>query len=130
MKSLRIAPLILVAVVANQSRADLHILDGFGIDRLLSDAGTGFGGCMALMDSAGQAVLSSIPGCDNLFVSFGCSGDMPGGPSKSQAAANWASAQLAFVAGKPTYIVIDDNKVFSPGTNYCTAVRIDVLQGP
>ena len=88
------------------------------IARTLSRADDRFGGCAVLLaDEPSEAGLS----CSSRWVTFSCSGDHA---SKSNAARNFDSAQMAFALDKEVRVWIDDTKTHN---GLCFVTRIDVL---
>lgn len=125
-------PLIVVAcvsvVVSTGANAAARVVGPAKITRLLNSDNINFGNCMGLLDAAGQAVLEGIAGCNNQFVSFGCAADPQIGLSRSQALANWSSAQLAFVSDGRVRLVIQDNLRYGQNPGYCVVTEIQNLQ--
>lgn len=88
------------------------------VTRTMSLADDRFGGCaVRLNDAPSEAGLN----CSSNWVTFSCSGDHA---SKSSAARNFDSAQMAFVLGKRVRVWVDDSKTHN---GLCFVERIDVI---
>ena len=88
------------------------------VTRTMSVADDRWGGCAAqLADAPSDEGLN----CSSSWVTFSCSGDHA---SKSNAARNFDSAQMAFALGKRIVVWVDDAKTHN---GLCFVNRIDVL---
>ncbi len=78
-----------------------------------------YGGCMANL-SVNVNQLAGSPNCPTTWVTFGCDGTYA---TQSSAQMLLDQAQLAHIANKPVFIVVDDTMLIN---GMCTAVRVDV----
>ena len=88
------------------------------VTRTMSLADDRFGGCaVRLNDAPGESGLN----CSSNWVTFSCSGDHA---SKSNAARNFDSAQMAFALNRRIRVWVDDSKTHN---GLCFVERIDVF---
>lgn len=90
---------------------------------------TKFAGCLVRIRATSTQLDPSdaFSGCQAQFVTLGCDGTL--GITKSQANANFAQAQLAFVAQRKAILRFYDTSAPQSPEGYCLADRVDV-RGP
>ena len=109
--------LVLLALPAALQAAQARMTSK--IVRTLASEDASYGGCMAeLRDSVMEATGLD---CEGKWVTFSCVGEHT---SKATARRLYDSAQLAFVTGRRTTLILDDERKHD---SYCFVSRIDVL---
>ena len=110
----------LMAFMSFEAISATSRIEGVGIYKLRVYTNGNFGNCTAgtsaNFNTDGAVALSCTK---TALVNFGCDGSGP--HSKSEGAAMWSTAQLAFAMGKQIDIVVDDSH--QPG-GVCTATAI------
>ena len=84
-----------------------------------SQGETTYGQCAVRLDPLPSTV---VPGCDNAFVSFSCSG---GFNSKSEGAEKYSLAQLAYVSGRKAGIYINGLKKHNQAFCFGESIWVD-----
>ena len=90
------------------------------VTQTLVAAGSTWGGCMARLSESPAEEGLDCPAGGN-WVTFSCTGEYT---SKTAAFQMFDSAQLAFVAGHPVKVFVDDQRRHN---GYCFVSRLDVL---
>ena len=88
------------------------------VERVLTSAGTLYGGCMALLE--GEPSSTGLV-CTGRWVTFSCSGDFA---SRQDALRNFEMAQLAYALEKRVRVTLQDNFTHN---GYCFARRIEMM---
>ena len=112
----RLIMLFMAVSISGQAQGAQAWLTGAVTRNLVDNAY--FGGCMVAVNPSPRTIL---PGCEDGWVSFSCSGDFN---SKSEGNLKFQNAQLAMVTGKQVALLVDDSKKHN---GYCWARRIDVI---
>ena len=92
-----------------------------GVTQVLIDD-QNYAGCMARLT---ENVGNQLAGCNGLFVTLDCTGEL--GSSKSIASAKLGAVQLAMVTDTVVRVTVDNTRL---ANNYCIARRIDNTQTP
>lgn len=103
-------------VMANDL-GSISFLKKVKITKMITTGGELYGGCMMQVD---KVIASVSPNCRSSWVTFSCDGKL--GNSKSQAAAMWNTAQMAFVLEKVVQVRVRSATI----NDYCYADLIEL----